>query len=220
VKDSRIVFVWVAVFAAAFAYVESSIVVYLRAIYYPEGFTFPLEPIRENHLRVEVIREVATLVMLASAGLIAGRTRWQRFSYFAIAFGVWDIFYYIWLKAILDWPSSLFEWDVLFLVPLPWIGPVIAPIAISVLLIVTGSLIISREAGGLEFHPQKISWVLAAIGSVVIILSFMLDTDATLRFALPQPYRYDLFGAGVICYLAGMYWMFWRKRGGTTRTGY
>ena len=61
--------------------------------------------------------------------------------YTAIAFGVWDIFYYVFLKIIYDWPKSLFDWDILFLLPLPWWGPVLAPVCIAALMIVWGTLV-------------------------------------------------------------------------------
>ena len=39
-----------------------------------------------------------------------------------------------------DWPKSLFDWDILFLLPLPWWGPVLAPVCIALLMIVGGTL--------------------------------------------------------------------------------
>jgi len=98
--------VWVSVFGVAFAFVESSVVVYLRSLYYPEGFTFPLKMMSTSHIGVELAREAATVVMLAAVGILAGTTGWQRFGYFLVVFGVWDVFYYVWLKVILDWPSA------------------------------------------------------------------------------------------------------------------
>ena len=86
---------WTCLFAIAFAFVESSVVVYLRAIYYPDGFTFPLRLIEQEHLFVEILREAATIIMLVAVGFLAGRTGWQRFGFFLICFGVWDIFYYV-----------------------------------------------------------------------------------------------------------------------------
>ena len=143
-KTSRTILL-VSVFAVAFALVESSVVVYLRLLYYPEGFAFPLKPALMSHVAVEVSREVATIVMLAVVGLIAGRSRWQRFSYFMIAFGVWDIFYYVWLKIMLNWPASLLDWDVLFLIPVPWIGPVVAP----------GTRFGGDDCGGMADHYER-----------------------------------------------------------------
>ncbi len=183
----------VAVFATAFGFVESSVVVYLRALYYPEGFSFPLAAMQAQHLLVELAREFSTIVMLVTVGLLAGNSRWQKFSYFLVAFGVWDIFYYIWLKVILHWPASLFDWDILFLIPVPWIGPVIAPVLISLVMIASGILIIRHEAEGKSFHPSLSVWLVSITSSAVILYTFMNDTGATLRFEMPRPYQYEFF---------------------------
>ena len=60
--------------------------------------------------------------MLATVGSAAGRTAVGKFAFFLFLFGVWDIFYYIWLKVFLHWPASLLTWDVLFLIPVPWVA--------------------------------------------------------------------------------------------------
>ena len=65
----------VSAFAVAMAHVETMIVVYLRRLYYPEGFRFPLVIIDTPTLVLELEREAATLVMLAAYGIAAGRTR-------------------------------------------------------------------------------------------------------------------------------------------------
>ncbi len=191
-------FLWVVVFAGAFAWVEASVVVYLRDLYYPLGFAFPLKVFPQDRLSVELIREFSTLAMLAAVGMLAGSTRWGRIAWFAIAFGAWDIFFYLWLKLGIDWPSSLFEWDILFLLPLPWIGPVIAPIAISFFLIISGLLLLRYEREQ-PFRPPVSAWVLGAAGTALALWSFMSDTDATLRGALPGRYPYELLGAGLAC---------------------
>jgi hypothetical protein len=187
-------------FAVAFAFVESSVVVYLRQILYPEGFAFPLKLATLSQAAVEAVREFATLIMLVLVGIIAGKTRWQRFSFFLIGFGVWDIFYYVWLKLILDWPSLAFDWDILFLIPLPWIGPVIAPVVVSLMMIAGGWLVLRKEETDGLFHPSRTSIALSLLGSVPILVSFVLDTDATLRFQYPKLYHYELFALGMICY--------------------
>jgi hypothetical protein len=195
---------WVFCFAAAFAFVESSVVVYLRALYYPEGFSFPLKPIAADQLSIELVREFATMVMLAAVGFVAGSTRWSRFAFFAIAFGVWDIFYYVWLRVVLRWPVSLSEWDVLFLLPVPWIGPVIAPVLISVLLITAGWVILHKESAGTAFKPGPIAWVLSLLGTALVLYTFISDFEATLRFQMPKPYRYELFLLGVGCFVGAL----------------
>lgn len=191
----------VCAFAIAFAFVEAAVVVYLRQAYYPEGFVFPLKPGSVTETAVEVARELATIVMLVSVAVLAGKTRWQRFSYFLMIFGVWDIFYYVWLKAVLNWPNSFFEWDVLFLIPLPWIGPVIAPLLVSVVMIAGGWMILRKEERTRGFRPSRAAVVLSLLGTVLILCSFLLDLDASVRFQYPKPYRYDLLVLGLICYV-------------------
>jgi hypothetical protein len=194
--------VWTCICAIAFGFVESSVVVYLRAIYYPDGFTFPLKLIGEHHLAVEIVRESATLVMLAGIAVLAGKTGWQRFGYFLIAFGVWDIFYYIWLKILLGWPSSFTDWDVLFLIPLPWIGPVLAPVLVSLVMIGCGWVTVRRIESGRPFRPGFPSWISASCATLLILFSFVGDLPASLKGAMPQPYGYWLLATGLVLYVA------------------
>ena len=132
----------VVAFAAGMAWVEAACVYYLRVMvdrvepYQPD----PL-PIRGILGEVELVREGATLLMLAMTGMLAGRTWRARLGYAAIAFGFWDILYYVFLRIISGWPASLFDWDILFLLPLPWWGPVLAPVCIASLMIVWGTLV-------------------------------------------------------------------------------
>lgn len=198
----------VTVFAIAFAFVESAVVTYLRAIYYPGGFAFPLKMLGTSHVLVELAREFATIVMLAVVGTLAGTTRWQKFSYFLIAFGVWDIFYYVWLKVILNWPATLFDWDILFLIPLPWIGPVVAPVLVSIIMIAGGIMIIRMEERQQDFHPPKLAWWISGLASCAILYTFMRDTAATLHSQVPQPYLYGLFVPAIVLYLVSMFLAF------------
>lgn len=189
--------IWVIIFGIAMAYIESAVVVYLRAIFHPEGFEFPLiKFVNDPMIDVEIYREAATIFVLLAVAAIAGKKFQERFGYFIIAFGVWDIFYYVWLKALLDWPSSLFDWDVLFLIPTTWIGPVIAPVSVSVIMIVCGILIIHSSQKGTEFKPGLISYVLLLAGTAVVLYSFMSDINATMQLQMPKPYRYDLLIIG------------------------
>jgi hypothetical protein len=194
---------WVIVFSTAFAFVESSVVVYLRALYYPEGFAFPLKLIAQQHLMLELVREMATIVMLVAVGWIAGITPWEKFAYFLVAFGVWDICFYVWLKVILGWPPSIVAWDILFLIPVPWIGPVVAPVLISLLMIVAGVTLALRIARNAYFRPQLWSWILVLGGTGILFWSFMQDTAASLGGSFPQPYRYELLICGLILYGVG-----------------
>jgi len=185
------------------AFVEAAVVVYLRALYYPDGFSLPLRDMPTRMVTIELFRELATLIMLGAVAWLAGKKRWERFGWFIITFGFWDIFYYVGLKAALDWPATLFDWDILFLIPLPWIGPVIAPVLVSICMIVIGFLIVRLIASGIEFRPTRLSWVAAVVGTFVILISFMYDTDATLAQKMPHPYPYWLLAIGLALYIEG-----------------
>jgi len=143
------------------------VVEYLRALYYPlqeGGFRFPiltfeqLEFMGYEHVRrlvIEFVRELATLVMLVTIGAAAGSNRREAWAHFMIAFGVWDIFYYLWLKLLIDWPPGLLTWDLLFLIPVPWVAPVLAPLIVSVALIVCGLTVLFFES---RQRPLVASW--------------------------------------------------------------
>jgi hypothetical protein len=190
------------VFGVAMAYFEAAVVVYLRGLFYPEGFSFPLKLIPRDILVVELFRELATIIMLATVGIISGKRFWERFGYFMFLFGVWDIFYYVWLKATIDWPSSLVEWDVLFLIPVPWIGPVIAPAAVAVTMSIMGMLITHLYSRGGSFRVTVPALILSVLGIGTIFLSFVWDTGASMRQQPPQPYLYGLLIAGLLVWIA------------------
>lgn len=188
---------WVGWFSVAFGFVEAAVVVYLRSLYYPGGFEFPLRMMGTMHIGVELAREAATIIMLVSVGMLAGRTRWERFAWFILSFGLWDLFYYVWLKVILGWPSSILDWDILFLIPIPWIGPVLAPVLISILFLIASAVILRRESDGRGFSPPLASWILASAGIVVFLITFLRDTPATLHGMMPASYSYWLFAGGM-----------------------
>lgn len=183
-------------------YFEAAVVVYLRELFYPVGFSFPLKIIPMELLIIEVCREaVSILLIVAISVLVAQRFR-DRFGYFLIIFGVWDIFYYVWLKVVIDWPSSLLDWDVLFLIPLPWIAPVIAPLLIANLMVGIGLAVVVISARRQRFHSPLLTTVLALAGTAAMLYSFMYDIAATLHQQMPQDYKYGLLVAGLILYLA------------------
>lgn len=154
------------------AYLESAVVVYLREMYHIVDLVkdTPLKP--DAYTIIEIGREAATIVMLAVIGLLAGSTWPKKIGYFFLSFGVWDIFYYIWLYVFIQWPKSLFEWDILFLIPLPWWGPVIAPVLISLLLILIGYLLISE----VKFNVTSIDWIGFILSIIVLLYTFTEDS--------------------------------------------
>ena len=173
--------IWITIFAIAMAYLESAVVVYLRAIYYPEGFDFPLKFVENNIAFTELFREIATIIMLAGAGIIAGRRNIEKFAIFIYVFAVWDIFYYVFLKIILNWPESFLTFDVLFLIPVTWVGPVIAPIINSLTMILLSALIIYFIEKKGHAKTGFIVWALLITGSLIVIFSYTKDY---LRFML------------------------------------
>jgi hypothetical protein len=196
--------VWLITFAVAMAYVESAVVVYLRTIYYPHGFGFPLVLLPPGMVAIEMGREVATLVVLLGVAMLGGADRWDRVLVFCVGFGVWDIAYYIWLWVFLRWPPSLFTWDVLFLIPVPWIGPVVAPVVVSVVLVVGALLLMRKRAGGEPISLPLSLRMLVLAGGVLVLGSFMLDYQVVLRQMAPPPFRWGLFGTGVALAVAAL----------------
>ena len=124
---------------------------------------------------IEWIREIATLIMLAAVGIIAGRNNLQRLMYFLFAFGVWDIFYYVALKLLIGWPASLLTWDLLFLIPVSWLGPVLAPVICSVTMIVMALIITGKEEKGFTVDSRPVDWILIAAGAAIILFTFLVD---------------------------------------------
>lgn len=217
-------FLWLAIFAIAMGFLEGIVVVYLRELYYPDGFEFPLRLMSSELVRAEWIREIATLVMLAGVGIIAGRNGLQRLFYALFAFGVWDIFYYVALHLFLGWPASLLTWDLLFLIPVSWLGPVLAPVINSVTMILMALLFIGRQESGYYVRLGISDWVLIISGALVILYTYLADyshllldsgalgamgdTAAGERFVemitsyLPEDYRWPLFIVGEALILA------------------
>jgi len=162
----------VSLFAIAMAYLESAVVVYLRAMYGIEDLLRDINLAPDMYTAIEIGREAATLIMLAAVGIIAGINWPKKIGFFFLAFGIWDIFYYIWLYVFIQWPKSLFEWDILFLIPLPWWGPVIAPILISILLISIGYLLLND----VQFKISSIDWIIFILSIVVLLYTFTEDS--------------------------------------------
>jgi hypothetical protein len=198
---------WLVLFAIGMAFVEAAVVVYLRRIFCPDGLAFPL-PALENMasgagrlLAVELCREIATLIMLAAVAILTGQSRPQRWACFLLAFGVWDIFYYIFLKLTIDWPATIFDWDILFLIPWPWLGPVLAPVIISLVMIFCALLVYGRERQGHSFKLGTVSLLLLLAGTAVILFSFLRDRPAAFGQQPPQAYWYPLLAIGVVLWL-------------------
>lgn len=187
-----------AVVGVALGYFEAAIVVYLRELFYPDGFSFPLQVIPTRLLIIEIVREISSLLLIAAIATLAANRLRDRLGCFLVLFGVWDIFYYVWLKVTIDWPASIFDWDILFLIPLPWIGPVIAPVLIACLMVGVG---VSLVGSTHRFRSPVLAAGLVALGTTVILYSFMHDTAATLQQQMPIDYQYWLLAIGLVFYV-------------------
>jgi hypothetical protein len=165
----------VSIFSVAMGFLESAVVVYLREIYYPDGFNFPLAPI-DNHIAIsEIWREAATIIMLLGIGLLAARSFTARFAWFIYSFAVWDIFYYLFLKVLINWPESLMTDDILFLIPVTWVGPVITPLIVSLSMILLAMLLLIYESKNIEVKIKTKEWWAFIAGSLLLITAFTWD---------------------------------------------
>ena len=205
-------FLTLGVFAAAMGILEAAVVVYLRRLYYPLGFGFPLSGLPQEMISVEVIREAATIVMLACAGALAGRDLPRKLAYFFFSFGAWDIFYYAGLRYFLGWPASLLTWDVLFLIPVPWLAPVLAPLLCALTMVLLSGLAGAGLENGREVRATPARLGLLAGGTALILYTFLRDGLAAAAGAegglqalaqyVPTRYNWALFGLGEALILA------------------
>ena len=199
-------------FGISFGYVEAAVVVYLRTIYEPirlqvnpkqaAGDLLPLitheqlratAPEKVHLLGAEIVREAATLLMLAGVALAAAGNRRLWLPAFALAFGTWDLFFYVFLKVLVGWPASLLTWDVLFLIPVPWAAPILAPAIVSVSIIVMGLIALRRSVRMHAFHSMAL-----AMGGFLIVLSFVWDASNISEGGLPHRFAWAIFVIGEV----------------------
>ena len=198
----RATFFWLTLFSIAFAWIESAVVYYLHYHFYPEGFAFPLVQWPSGILIVELGREFATIIVLAAVAFFAGRSWWRRFAWFMFAFGVWDIFYYLWLLLFEGWPQSLLTPDLLFLLPVPWTGPVITPLLVSVFLMLSAIVLVWIEEKTGRVALRK-GYILAVLGAwVLILISFMLDSVRIITTGDIGPFHCEIYVAGLALWAA------------------
>ncbi len=209
----------VVLYAGAMAWVESAVVYYLRTM------VNRIDPYQPNPLpiigglgRAEMVREAATLIMLLAVGILAGRNWRSRLGYSAIAFGVWDIFYYVFLRLMCGWPHSLLDWDILFLLPLPWWGPVLAPVSISLLMILWGTLVSTRRIKPATNGSEWKVWMLNFLGVAIALYVFMADSMKVaghgvnaLRKVLPVSFSWGWFCLAMLLMTAPIIEVLWRS---------
>lgn len=202
--------IMLALYTAAMAWAESAAVFYLRTLV---GRVDPYQPhptpVRADLIGVELVREAATLVMLAAVAWLAGRTNRSRLGSFLIAFGTWDVLYYVFLRMISGWPRSPLDWDVLFLIPLPWWGPVLAPVTIALVMIASGTLLCRAEQVEPALRPRWWTWGLNLAGVALALYVFMADAISVLAEGMevaesvrPVWFNWPLFLVAVVAMTA------------------
>ena len=197
----------VVLYAFAMAYLESAVVVYLqRALSMTPATLFPLrsQSILGDLGSIEVGREFATLVMLVTVGWLAGRSGIERLAWVAVAFGIWDIGYYFFLWVFIGWPTSLKTYDLLFLLPVPWVAPVWAPITVSIALIIFGLIVAGRMHFGRLTRVSIRNILLMVAGGVATIISFTMHYRAILNGAVPSSFPWPIFVFGMVLAVVGV----------------
>ena len=194
---------WLTLFGVGFAMVEAAVVIYLRQLLQVEGSNINLSGIPREILSVEIVREFTTLVMLISVGVLAGNRPLGRFGSFIIAFGVWDIFYYVFLSIFHGWPRSFLDWDLLFLIPVPWMAPVLAPVLVSCGLIFSGYWLLIREQQKKRIVVSLSDWIIEAVATVLILYSFTNNNSVS----TPEVFSWIIFLAGLAL---GVGYFVWR----------
>lgn len=228
----RDLFIWVTLFSVAMAFLESSVVIYLREIMYPGGFSFPLASFEGDLAITELLREVATLLMLAAVAFIAGKNLSRGLAWFVYSFAIWDIFYYVFLKVLIDWPASLMDWDILFLLPVTWTGPVITPLIVCVLMISLAAVILYYSYRGHDVKLKGREWFILIAGAIIVVIAFAWDYSSyiletyslsdiwnmprdgsLLEYAtayIPRTFNWWLFTAGNLIIVSAIL-MLWRR---------
>jgi hypothetical protein len=214
-------------FGTAFGYVEAAVVVYLRVSYEPlhqrlhpdraANDLFPIirldqldtaGPEYGERLLVEIGREAATIIMLAAIALAVARNAREWLAAFMLAFGIWDILFYVFLRIQIGWPTSFLEWDLLFLLPVPWVGPVLAPLIVAISMTVAGVAILWRESIGTPMRLAVCHWAAIFSGAILIVLAFCWDCGNIMKGGLPNPFNWPLFLTGellgVVSFLHGL----------------
>jgi hypothetical protein len=203
----------VTIYSIAMGYLESAVVIYIREMIFRDATqVLPFRLLEPRLAILEIGREVATIAMLAAVGYLAGKDRLERWLMFIYSFAIWDIVYYVVLKIAVGWPASFFTLDVLFLIPVVWIGPVIAPVLISALLAI-GSATIQRiriRKADLRLRPSNF-WLFLG-GCVLVLYSFTAQIFHILLTAgpkglenyTPETFHWVLFVTGYLVMCAAV----------------
>ncbi len=217
-RERRSAYASLWVLALAFGWIEASVVVYLREIYvrdvalqgsnYWAGLQVTLVSLPRHLAALEMGREACTILLLGAVAWLAGRRPADRAGAFLLSFGIWDLAYYAVLKLVVGWPDRLGAWDILFLIPLPWVAPVWAPVTVAALFGIAGTYLFWTPE-----HVRRYRWpdigVLVA-SALLTIAAFLVESRAAIDHRVPEQFPVWLFGAGVVL---GTVWFLRVERG-------
>jgi len=195
----------VIIFAIAMGILEAICVVYIRQIIFPpDGVISDIQSGNFN-FSLEIARESMTMVMLLTVSILAAYNWRTRLAMFFLAFGVWDILYYVGLKIFLNWPSSIMDWDTLFLIPMPWYSPVIVPVLISLYFVGGSIFIVMHEGNGTKLKFSPIVVILQFLAFCIWLVSFMNNTAQINAFGYENVnYSWLLFIIALILGIASL----------------
>ena len=201
----RTAYAIVGILALAFGWIEASAVVYLREIYTRELLLQGVSDVRnlqvtlvslpDRLVALEMVREACTIVLLGVVAWLAGRRPADRAGAFLLSFGIWDLAYYGVLQLVVGWPDSLSTWDILFLIPLPWVAPVWAPISVAALFVLAGSYLFWTSERQRRYRWTDIGVLTLSVA--LTIAAFLSESGSVMDHGVPGRFPVWLFWAGV-----------------------
>ncbi|MCK7514372.1 MAG: hypothetical protein MZV70_67060 [Desulfobacterales bacterium] len=142
-------------------------VVYIREIYYPEGFAFPLKEMSP------LLAVTGTVTGVGHDGDAGGRggpcretvcrcrsmvhLRLRGVGYFLLCVPLYSP----------GVAALLLTWDILFLLPVMWVGPVLAPVLNSITMILLAAVIVTASEKHEKIRLKGIEWLLLTGGSAI-----------------------------------------------------
>lgn len=186
------------VFALAFALVEAAVVVYLRAL--AGNALFPLhnalQSLGPRLQSLEVWREAATLILLLVPALLVQAPGLVRAAAFLLVFSVWDLGYYGFLWLLTGWPGTVMTYDILFLIPRPWISPVVCPVIVAATAMLASTVYIYLARNRAVRVPGASEMLAMLAGVAAMFLSFIWESEYYLKGGLPPRFPWWLFLTG------------------------
>lgn len=168
----------------------------LQAAAYAPNFQLALVSLPVRFVALEMAREACTIVLLAGVGWLAGGRPADRIGGFIASFGIWDLTYYAVLRLVSGWPERMTTWDILFLIPSPWVAPVWAPVTVAALFVAAGSYLF-WTAG----HVRRYRWpdvVVLLVAVWLTLAAFLVGSPAVISHRMPEHFPVWLFWFGVI----------------------